>query len=151
MAEAVALVDAVHVAPRAVRVFKLDVGVEIAVGPLGLLDEADRLVQVGAQRLIRMGGERVGAGLGPLVDVAIVEHEADVASRLARHDPAEVLQARRQLIPLVGQRRLDQRPLPARPEGVDDAELRKRKRPHAAGEGHAERLLGRQAFKSLER
>ena len=125
VADAIRLVAPGQVGELAPRGDHLDIGVDVAVGPLGRLDHGDRLVGGTPQGGIIAVAQLPAGRLEPLVDIAIEEGqvEADfeaervVATRSARREPKVGEVARPfELLEAMGQRSLAVDPQPVRPE-----------------------------------
>ena len=91
MPVAVELMALLQILPLVVGLLDGEVGVQIAVGLLGATDKRDELVRLALELLVGADGQRVGDGLKPLRDVAVLEdHAVELALLLARGN-AEVL------------------------------------------------------------
>ncbi len=114
--------------------------VEVAVGVLGVPDQAGDLPLPGGQLRVGAAGLLPGQRLQPLVDLAVLEHRSAVAAPLPGAGRLEVLEAARrfQLLGAHRDRGLPVDPLPLRPQSAGDRRVPQRQRPQ-----HGPRRRGR--------
>ena len=126
---AVELMALLQILPLVIRLLHGEIGVEVAVRLLRPSDESDEVKRLLFQLLVRVKGQRIGHGLQPLGNVAVLEDKAvEFARLLARGDPevfdgVALLDARHGVFEhlfLEGDHNLAYQRLHLRPEGVGD-------------------------------
>lgn len=139
VARAIQLVQSQKVPELQIGVVELNERINVSVGLLGCSDELDDLVDELFDLGDRALSHSVGAGLQPLVYVAVVEIESDEFSLFKARRAPEVHQASRldELIVFVLQRALGESLQSARPKRVGHPDLAKGNRVAAALEAHS--------------